>query len=66
MRPFEIIVGRIKSRGITVAELSRRVNINSELLRRSLKGTRKLQASEFIDLCQELELSLDDFRYCPE
>jgi lambda repressor-like predicted transcriptional regulator len=61
MKPFEVIVARVRHRGITVAELSRRVEMDDELLRRSMKGSRKLRDAEFIRLCKELDLNLDDF-----
>lgn len=61
MKPFGVIAARIKRRGMTVAELSRRVGIQDELLRRSLNGTRKIRDTEFIDLCEELDLTLEDF-----
>lgn len=57
----EVINARIARRGIGVKELSRRIDMNYELLRRSLLGERKLQAFEFVCLCKELELDLDDF-----
>lgn len=50
-----------KQRGISVSELAKRTGINYEALRVSLAGNRKLNASEFVALCKELELTLDDF-----
>ena len=61
MKAYEIINQRVSERGISVAELARRVGTNSELLRRSLNGDRKLNVDEFLPLCKELGLSLDDF-----
>lgn len=61
MQAYEILNKRVEERGIPVAVLARRTGMNSELLRRSLKGDRKLDAEEFIPLCKELGLSLSDF-----
>lgn len=62
MTVAEVIGARIKQRGITKAELSRRIAINPNLLDRSIAGTRKFKADEFLALCKELELDLADFR----
>ena len=51
----------IKMRGITIAELARRVDMEPELLRRSLAGTRKLTGIELVNLCHELDLEIEDF-----
>ena len=58
---YEVVAERINDRGITVAELARRVGMKSELLRRSLSGERKLYSSEFVPICRELDLEIDDF-----
>lgn len=60
----EVIRERQKQRGIPVSELSRRTGIGYEPLRVSLLGGRKFNASEFVALCKELELTLDDFDSC--
>lgn len=57
----KVVSERVKKNGITVAELSRRTNMNPELLRRSLSGIRPLKADELVSLCQELELGISDF-----
>lgn len=62
MKPFEVISAVVDERGITVAELSRRTGINAELLRRSLAGSRNIYADEFIALCNELHLTIDNFK----
>lgn len=62
MKPFELIAKKVDERGITLAELGRRVNINPELLRRSLNGDRKIEASELVSLCVVLDLSIKDFQ----
>lgn len=61
MTTIEVLNQRISERGITNVELSRRVGMNDELLRRSLAGVRKLAADEFINLCHELKLDIADF-----
>ena len=38
MNIIKVLNARIKERGITISELSRRVGMNSEMLRRSLAG----------------------------
>ena len=62
MTVHDVIAERVEKRGISIAELSRRVDMSSELLRRSLNGDRKLTATELIALCEELEMTLDDFK----
>ena len=52
---------RIRERGISVSELSRRVGMNDEMLRRSLTGNRNVRADEFVELCHELALDIEDF-----
>jgi len=37
------------------------VKMNDELLRRSLNGTRTLKATEFVSVCHELALDIEDF-----
>lgn len=48
-------------RGMSVAELSRRTGIEYENLRVSLKGERKIPAPEFVKLCRQLDLRVEDF-----
>lgn len=61
MQAYEILNTKVEERGIPIAELARRIGISPELLRRSLKGDRKIVVDEFIPLCDELDLNLDDF-----
>lgn len=61
MNVIDVLNERINERGIPVSELSRRVDMNDELLRRSLTGNRNLKAVEFVAICKELELDIDDF-----
>ena len=57
----KVLNERIADRGITVAELARRVGMNDELLRRSLAGIRGIKADEFINICRELGLDIENF-----
>jgi len=61
-KAYQVIAQRVRDRGITKAELGRRIGLDDELLRRSLIGMRKINADEFIRLCQELDLTLSDFK----
>lgn len=61
MNITKVINERIRERGISISELSRRAGIKDELLRRSLSGTRSVKADEFIELCKELSLDIEDF-----
>ena len=58
---IDVINDRKNERGISLAELARRTSVDYEALRVTLEGNRHLRATEFISLCQELELSLADF-----
>jgi len=58
---YQVIAQRVRDRGITKAELGRRIGLDDELLRRALIGTRKISADEFLKLCQELDLTMSDF-----
>ena len=60
-KAYQVIAQRVKDRGITKAELGRRIGLDDELIRRSLIGKRKISADEFIKLCQELDLTMSDF-----
>lgn len=61
MNVVDVLNQRITQRGISISELSRRVHMNDELLRRSLNGTRVLKATEFVAVCRELGLDIEDF-----
>ena len=62
MKAYEVINSTIKSRGIKLSHLAQRTGISYELLRRSMIGTRKLPADEFLVLCDELGIDLAQFR----
>lgn len=57
-----VIADRIKERGMTQVYVSRQANMDPDLLGRSLHGSRKLKADEFVSLCQVLGLTLEDFK----
>ncbi len=57
----KVLNERIRERGISISELSRRVGMNDEMLRRSLTGNRNVRADEFVGLCHELSLDIEDF-----
>lgn len=61
MNILKVLNERISERGITIAELARRVGVDPELLRRSLAGTRGIKADEFINLCRVLGLDIENF-----
>lgn len=61
MQAYETVAKRVQRVGIPVAELARRVDIDHQLLRRSLHGERVLKADELVRLSRELGLSLSDF-----
>lgn len=56
-----VINDRIKELGVTQAHVSRKISMDPDLLGRTLHGTRKLKADEFVNLCQVLGLTLEDF-----
>lgn len=60
----EVISERVKKVGITAAELARRCGMSDVLLRRSLDGKRPVKSAEFLNLCRELDLTLEDFEEC--
>lgn len=63
-KDYEVISESVEKRGIPIAELGRRVGMDSELLRRSLNGKRALKSYEFVPLCFELGLDIESFRCC--
>ena len=61
MQAYEVIAKKVSDICISIAELARRIGMNKELLRRSLIGERKINADEFVKLCVQLELGINDF-----
>ncbi len=56
-----VVENRRVNRGISYAELARRTSINEEMISRFCKNKSMLKADQFIRLCIELELDIDDF-----
>lgn len=61
MQVREVIDQSRKERGMTIAELARRAGIKYDSLYFSLKGDRKIPATEFVSLCKLLDLKVEDF-----
>ena len=57
----ETIKNRIDQSGVYVSTTAKLAGMSPELLRRSLAGSRKFTATEFVSLCQLLGLELKDF-----
>lgn len=57
----DAISARKEERGITLAELARRTGIEYDALRMAMRKERNLRAGEFVCLCRELGMTLDDF-----
>ena len=62
MQVKEVIEDARMKRGISTAELSRRTGIKYQNLWASLNGERSIPAPEFVMLCKELDLSVEDFQ----
>ena len=57
-----VINNRIKDRGVTRVFISKQAHIKPDLLSKTLKGNRNMRADEFVNLCQVLDLTLEDFK----
>ena len=62
MKAATVIKDAQTRRGIPTSELSRRTGIEYEALRNALNGNRNITAEEFVNLCVELELDMEDFK----
>lgn len=56
-----VISDRIKERGVTLAFVSAQAHMNADLLEKTLNGNRNMKADELVNLCQALDLTLEDF-----
>ncbi|MBQ9229046.1 MAG: helix-turn-helix transcriptional regulator [Paludibacteraceae bacterium] len=56
-----VINNRIKERGATIVFVAKRANMKTDILSKTLNGNRNLKADELVNLCQVLDLTLDDF-----
>lgn len=61
MKCYEVLLEQSLKKGMTSSDLAKKVGINYELVRRSLNGTRKIGADEFVVWCDVLGLKLKDF-----
>ena len=65
---LDLIAARMEQarweRGISVAELARRVGVDRKRLWRVLNGERAMRADEFVRLCAELRVGLGTFLDC--
>lgn len=65
MRHIDLIAARMEQarwrRGISVAELARRVGVDRKRLWRVLNGERAMRADELVRLCAELGIGLGAF-----
>jgi hypothetical protein len=57
-----ILKEHISKNGIKQNFVAEKAAMPAELLRRSLDGTRKLQADEFLAICEALSLDIDYFK----
>ena len=62
MSASETIKKHIETNGIKVSFVAERAGISPELLRRSIDGSRKIPADEFIAICNVLSLNISDFQ----
>lgn len=65
MEHIDLIAARMEQarweRGISVAELARRIGVDRKRLWRVLNGERAMRADEFVRLCAELGVGLGRF-----
>lgn len=64
MKTNELILDVLRERGMTYAELGRRIGLNRDLTRRMLVGERHIRSEDFVKICHVLNLTLDDFQDC--
>lgn len=60
MTAEDLLKQKIDERGLTVAEVARRVGADADLLRRSLHGKRNFKSQELVNICTLLSISVDD------
>lgn len=59
---ISVIKNRIKERGVTLVFVSKQAHMKTDLLSKTLNGNRNMKADEFVNLCQVLDLTLEDFK----
>lgn len=62
MKANEIIKDYLTNNGIKQKFVAERAGIPPELFRRSLDGSRKIPADEFVAICTVLDLDIKDFK----
>lgn len=62
LRYLEVIDNKRRQIGMTKAALARHVNMDDDLLGKTLHGKRKMTATELIMLSETLDLTLDDYK----
>lgn len=66
MKANEVIKEYLASNGIKQNFVAERAGIPPELFRRSLEGSRKIPADEFVAICTVLALDIEDFKQKPK
>lgn len=62
MNAYEVIKNHLDENGIKQGFVAEKAGMSANLLSRTLDGKRKLQADEFIALCNVLSLDIDSFK----
>ena len=62
MQVAEVVEKARKDKGWSTAELARRTGIEYQSLWQSLNGERRIPANEFVELCMQLGLGIEDFK----
>ena len=50
----------IESKGVTLTFISKKTKLSVDTLSKSINGTRKITADEFIKICKALEVSAEE------
>lgn len=66
MKIYEVLSDRRAERGISYAELARRVGMNEDVVSRVFRGISNVNGKKFVALCSELNLEVNDFVDCEE
>ena len=66
MKANEVIKEYLSNNGIKQNFVAERAGIQPELFRRSLEGSRKIPADEFVAICTVLSLDIEDFKQEPQ
>lgn len=52
----------LEEKGITQEWLAQKIGMSKQAMSATLKGTRRLTADEYVDICVALDLSMDYFK----